>query len=296
MGEGLHDAESSALWQGGAQFLGGKVTQGAKTVAGGLMQSAAKPSTRMLERGATVEDMPAVVNTLLKEGISVTKGGAQKLAGLLKATKGEIDALIDGSARTVSASDVARTGRTAVARVGQQVAPSADRAAARGVIQDFIDTKGRDAVTRAPKRFTLREAQDLKTGTYRALKDRAYGETKTAGVEAEKQLARGLKEGIERQMPEVRGLNAREGNLIAAKEAIEHRIGLAANRDPGGLMWLAENPNTALAFILARSPAVKSMLARGLYSSASKASGVPENIIRYTVGAVASSADDEGAQ
>ncbi len=144
--------------------------------------------------------------------------------------------------------------------------------------------------------MSVQRAQELKQGTYRALGQRAYGEAKGATTETEKALARGLKEGIEAVHPQVKAPNAREGALIEAKDAIAKRVALAANRDPGGLGLIAENPKSIIAFVLARSPAVKSMLARGMYQGASRASGVPVNVIRLAMTALAQSADDQEVQ
>lgn len=294
--EGAREGSAAALTQGalqgGAQALGAGALKLAGKAGGALMTSALKPAYAMTEKAVKAVELPRVVKTLLDEGVNVTQAGIGKLNTLLSATTKEIDDLIASSGRSVDPVAVVNTARGVVRAAGQQVAPSADQSAARGVIQDFIDTQARDPVTGAVKRIPVQQAQALKQGTYKALGQRAYGETKGAAVETEKALARGLKEGIERALPETRRLNARSGALIEAKDAIAKRVAQASNRDPGGLAWVAENPASFTAFLLARSPAVKSMLARGLYSSAAKASGVPENVIRLGIGALAS----EGGQ
>lgn len=292
-GQAVGSVVGEGALQGGMQAAGAGVLKLAGKAGSALMTSAVKPAYKTVEKAVKTAEMPRVVKTLLDEGINVTQGGIGKLNTLLKATNDEIADVISQSGRTVDPVAVVQAGRTAVTRAGSQVAPSADKSAARGVIGDFIDNHARTA-TGDIKRIPVQRAQELKVGTYQSLGQRAYGETKGAALEAEKQLARGLKEGIERAHPNVKKLNAREGALIEAKDAIAKRVAQAANRDPAGIGWIAENPASFTAFLLSRSPAVKSMLARGLYSSASKATGVPENLIRFGIGSLASS-DDDGA-
>lgn len=288
---GANDTAVEGAMQGGMTAVGSAAAPVVKWGGRQLMQSAVKPAFAMVEKQVAKNEVPRVVQTLLDEGINVTQRGIGKINSLLKATNDEINDIIVNSGRKISPTEVVRTARGAVRAAGNQVAPSADKAAARNVIEDFIASHARDA-TGDLKRMPVQRAQELKVGTYKAIGSRAYGETKGAALEAEKGLARGLKEGIERQHPEVKKLNAREGSLIEAKDAIVKRIALAANRDPGGIGWVAENPRSFMAFLLARSPAVKSMLARGLYQSASKAARVPEHLIRLAVQSLATS-DEE---
>lgn len=261
-----------------------------------LMTSAVKPAYAMTERAVKNVELPRVVKTLLDEGVNVTQAGIGKINSLLKATNDEIKNIIANSTATISPAEVARTAVPTIRGAANQVAGRADTEAARGVVREFVADHALDPVTKQMRQMPVQEAQALKQGTYKALSQRAYGETKGAATEAEKALARGLKEGIERAHPEVKGLNAREGALIEAKDAIAKRVALAANRDPAGIGWLAENPHSFVAFLLSRSPAAKSLLARGLYKSAEKATGVPENLIRFGVQALVSSRGQETEQ
>jgi hypothetical protein len=177
-----------------------------------------------------------------------------------------------------------------------------DRTAAAGVVDEFARVHG-GAPNYPMRPMSVQRAQELKQGTYSAIGDRAYGETRGAALEAEKALARGLKEGIEAAHPQVRDMNRLEGDLIKAREVIARRVATAANRDMAGIGWITSNPKTFIAFLLDRSPAVKSMLARGLYQSAARATHVPENLIRLGVQALATSGDmqpvashEQGAQ
>lgn len=286
MGQAAAGIGTQAALQGGAELVGGALVKGAAKAGSGLMTSALKPAYKTVEKAVKNVELPRVVQTMLDEGINVTSGGIGKINSLLKSTNDELADIIRNSTATVDPAAVAATAGGVVRKAAQQVAPGADMAAAQGVIDEFTGMAGAGQIP-------VQVAQSLKTGTYRAIGSRAYGETKGAALEAEKALARGLKEGIEQAHPQVKGLNAREGALMEAKDAIAKRVAQASNRDPGGLAWVAENPKSFMAFLMARSPAVKSMMARGLYQSASKAAGVPENLIRVAMQALATSEDDQ---
>jgi hypothetical protein len=281
-----------AAIQAGSQGAGEAVTAGMKWAGPALMTSALKPAYAQTEKAIKAVELPRVVRTLLDEGVNVTQRGIGKINTLLKATNDEIKGIIANSRAVVYPERVAAAADDVIASSGRQVAPMADTAASAGVVDEFMRVHG-GAPNLPARPIPVQEAQALKQGTYKAIGNRAYGETKGAAIETEKALARGLKEGIETAHPEVKGLNAREGALIEAKDAIAKRVAQAANRDPGGIGWIAENPKSFVAFLLARSPAVKSMLARGLYQSASRASGVPENLIRLGIKSLAGSEGDE---
>lgn len=291
MREGAQDAAVEGAKQGAMEGVGRALTAVAKPAGEKLMTSALKPAYALTEKAVRKAELPRVVKTMLDEGVNVTQAGIGKINTLLKATNDEIKSLIANSTATISPAQVARTAAPVIREAGNQVAGAADQAAARGVVKEFVAKKGMSQG--AMRQMPVQEAQALKQGTYKAMGQRAYGETKGAALEAEKALARGLKEGIEQAHPEVKGLNAREGALIEARNAIAKRVAQAANRDPGGLAWLAANPGQLVAFAMSRNPAVKSMLARGLYQSAEKASGVPQNLIRLAMQAMAAESSDE---
>lgn len=289
--QGATQAATSATEQAAYQATGSGLVKLGGYVAPKLMQSAVKPAYKMVEKAVKKVEIPRVVQTLLKEGVPVTQSGIGKINSLLASTNDEIAEVIAKSTAKVYPEAVADAAQGVITQAGKQVAPVADQAAAEGVVDQFMRVHG--GAMRPATPLTVAEAQALKQGTYKAIGSRAYGETQGAALEAEKALARGLKEGIETAHPSVKGLNAREGALIEARDAIAKRVGLAANRDPGGIGWIAENPKSFLAFLLARSPAVKSMIANGMYKSVQHATGVPENLIRFGVEALASSGEDE---
>lgn len=106
-------------------------------------------------------------------------------------------------------------------------------------------------------------AQQLKQGTYKVV-DKKYGQLGNAETEAQKALARGLKEGVAEAAPEVAKLNAKESDLINTLKVTERRALMDANKNPMGLALLAHNPASWAAFMADKSALFKSLAARTL--------------------------------
>jgi hypothetical protein len=78
------------------------------------------------------------------------------------------------------------------------------------------------------------DAQAMKQGTYRVLKGK-FGEQGSAAVEGQKDLARGLKEEIATQFPEINGLNAGESSLLNLQPALERAVNRISNHQAIGI-------------------------------------------------------------
>lgn len=299
------DVAGQAALQGGAEVIGAGVGAAMKPIGAALMQSAVKPglkaTARALFKGVSTEDLP-IVKTLLKEKVNVSSAGIAKLDRIINASNQEIKDAVASIPGDINPYKVtARLGDTA-RKFEAQVNPEASMRQIQEAGEEFLRSHGDQML--APGR-----AQDLKTGTYRQLKDTVYGQLSGAQIEAQKDLARGLKEEIQleyaKSLPglkaslglpggvDIAAANAKEGAAISAKEAIAKRLAAAGNRDPASLAWLAHNPVAGLAFVLERSPAAKSLLARGLYNQAGLVTKVSPNVLRTMVHAVASSDDQE---
>lgn len=117
-------------------------------------------------------------------------------------------------------------------------------------------------------------AQEMKQGTYRALGDKSYGELKGADIEAQKALARGLKQEIVKAVPAVRELNAQESALLNALSVSERRVMMEANKNPIGLGILSTNPLHLAAWMADRSGLFKSLIARMLNQTSESLPGM----------------------
>jgi len=222
-----------------------------ENAANSLMVNAVKANTKESWRGGAKN----IAQTLIDNGIAVTEGGLSKLRAKVSGLNDDIAAAINSSTATVNKNAVAARADDVLDKAGMQVSPTADTKAVNTVINDFLNhplISGTD--------IGVRLAQKLKQGTYQAL-SKKYGQLGSAETEAQKALARGLKEEIATAVPAVSRMNAEESKLLAAMTPVERRVIANANKDIGGLAWLAHSPTTAMGFWSARSPAFKSYLA-----------------------------------
>lgn len=269
----------------GASELGGRVVLGGALRAGGkrLMHSALKPNPSLMREAGTTA--PELVKTLLDEGVNVTPGGLDKLQRLVTATNDEIKQLVKNTPGEIQKEMVAARVLPTAQRLSQQVNPQKALKDVGKTVTRFMEHPT------MPGTLSVPEAQALKVGTYKQI-GKDYGKLSNATVETQKALARGLKEEIEAKAPGIKNLNAREADLMAAQDAVAHRVSIAGNRDPVGFAWVTQNPQTFLAALMDRSPVVKSMLARGMYQSAGAASNVSPQLIRAAVVALTSGESD----
>lgn len=226
-----------------------------------LMQSALKPTVAQLRTG----EADTAVQTLLDYGINPTKSGVQKLRDLIDAKNAEIAHEIASSGATVDKSKVMQTLEGVRSKFSNQVSPTGDLGAIQGVADDFAahpNLLGNDIPVQA--------AQSMKQGTYRVLAGK-YGQMGSAETEAQKALARGLKEEIATAIPAVGPMNAEESRLLTTLSVAERRALMDANKNPMGLASLAHNPLGWAAFMADRSAAFKSLAARMVNSASAPA-------------------------
>jgi hypothetical protein len=195
-----------------------KMVGTAPKVAEAMYQSALKPSTTN-----TPAENLAAVRTGLNSAIPISEEGAIKLNGLVNDLNDKVKAQIASNPDApINKFQVASRLNKPAADFAKQASPTADLNTIADVGNDFLDTK--------PGTIRAEDAQAIKQGTYKQIGDRAYGEASTARVEAEKSLARGLKEELENHFPEIKGLNAQESQLFDLKGALEKAVNRAANR------------------------------------------------------------------
>lgn len=239
-------------------FFGGAVGQAAKqpvaNLATSLMQSAVKPTLAAQESG----DAARAIKTLLQEGHNPTMGGVNAMGAKIGQLDSQVKSILANSQADVNKFDVSSRLSDLMRRYRGQVNPEGDTAAVARSWDEFL----RNTKTNIP----VAEANQLKSGTYKALGDKAYGELQGASIEAQKQLARGLKEEIAAVEPSVSPLLSREGDLINARDIALRRALMSGNRNPFSLAPLANGPAGFIGFMADKSDLVKSLLARGLYS------------------------------
>lgn len=240
-----------------------------------LMQSAMKPTLEALRTGKAAR----AIDTMLDEGINVTKGGVEKLRTQIGELNQQIADAIASSPATVDKAKVASELQGTLNKFLNQVNPKADVATIEKAWTEFLShpllTGARD--------IPVQLAQKLKQGTYKALGDKPYGQLNGAEIEAQKTLARGLKEGVAEAVPEVARLNARESDLINALNVAQRRVLMDGNKNPAGLGIL--HPETLALWLADRSPLAKSLLARMMYSGSEQIPATAGRVAGAGVGA-----------
>jgi len=237
--------------------VGNGLSNLADATANRLMQSAIKPTIAQLKSG----EAATAVQTLLDYGINPTKGGVQKLKDLIADKNSEIASAIAGSNATIPKQNVVNALADVRQRFGNQVSPTSDLNAIQAVENDFMahpNLPGSDIPVQA--------AQEMKQGTYKVLAKK-YGQVGAADTEAQKGLARGLKEEIAMAVPAVGPLNAEESRLITTLNVAERRALMEMNKNPMGLATLAKNPAAWAAFMADKSALFKSLAARAVNSA-----------------------------
>lgn len=215
-------------------------------------ESALKPSTAL---PAATRD--AVIKTGLEQGIPISKGGLEKLTekiqGLNQAIKDEISS---DPNRPIDPNKVATRANAAKSKFANQVNAKGDLNAIDASQQQFLNEQGAQPGTAAQPTGILdaqgnpimrpaqppspappmgaADAQAMKQGTYRVLKGK-FGEQGSASVEAQKALARGLKEEIATQFPEIAKLNATESKLLDLQPVLERAVNRISNHQAIGI-------------------------------------------------------------
>ena len=172
------------------------------------------------------------------------------------------------SGTTINPQDVVKRLDSVKARFANQVNPEADLQAIDAAKAEFLKNN--------PDAIPAAQAQAMKQGTYQQLKGRAYGELKGATIESQKALARGIKEELETQFPEIKGLNAQESQFIGLDRALDKALNRIGNHQligigtpiVGGATGAVAGGPAAIASMIMKAaiddPVVKSRLAIAL--------------------------------
>lgn len=239
-----------------AQGLGNLASNAGEALRSGaenVMARALKASPKAKRTG----EETTAIRTLLDNGLNVSKGGVEKLRGMIDDLNTQISDKIGASSAQIDPQRVVNALSGTEQRFANQVAPTADLNTIAGVKQDFLNNAGAGPIP-------VQLAQKVKQGTYGVLRDK-YGQLGTADTEAQKGLARGLKDEIAGAVPDVGALNAKESELLATLGVTERAAGRSANKNLLGLAALAvTHPVEFAAFMADRSPVGQSLIARAL--------------------------------
>lgn len=186
-------------------------------------QSALKPSTALGET-----KIQRAVQTGLEQEIPVSRAGVDKLDDLLSDLQDKVTVQIGaGQGKTINPYGVASRLSGTAKDFATQVNPETDLNA--------ISEAGNEFLRNNPGSIPAAEAQAMKVGTYRQLGSKAYGEMQTATKEAQKALARGIKEELASQFPELNSLNAQESRLYDLQGVLEKAVNRIGNHQLLGI-------------------------------------------------------------
>lgn len=221
-GMGLALAAPEVL-KGAGDLLNPAIKDAAQAKAADMYQSALKPSTTLSPTKAE-----SAISTGLAKGIPVSEDGVAKLSGLIDDLNSKIKATVAANPTVpINKFQVASRLSDTADRFSRQVNPEADL--------DAISDAGNEFLRNQPGEIPAADAQALKTGTYQQLKGKSFGELKTASIEAQKALARGLKEELNTAFPELSGLNAQESRLFDLQPLLEKAVARNSNHQLIGI-------------------------------------------------------------
>jgi hypothetical protein len=245
----------------GAAAVGG-VVGGIKAALPTKMQAAERMYGSGLKPPPSMDaaERKAIIQTGLKEGIRLGDDVVDDVQSRISALNDQISREIEhrtAAGATVDPVKVAGYTDRSTTRFANQVNPDSDLAAIKGVKKEFLDSNsmkapfsnirpgveeeagsmvptGTGGHALIPQDIPLSKAQKIKQGTYAKLKD-SYGEQATASREAQKDLARGLKDAIVEAFPEIAELNAKESALLRLESSLERFAGREGNKQLIGL-------------------------------------------------------------
>jgi hypothetical protein len=222
--------------QNTAQKVGGYVETAAEVLlpmAGGIAKSgplliknaesiylkALKPATTL----SSAERLE-LAKTGLKEGLAISQSGVEKMSETIVNLETKLGEVIKkNGAKEIVVSSLKPFVNEAKKFLGETV----DVKTSKNAVKE-IDSVYNDFVNKYGKTITTENAQVLKTNTYKVLQ-KYYDKTTAPIIEASKQLARGLKEKILENAPEIGDINKRLTKLYSFENVLEKAASKASN-------------------------------------------------------------------
>jgi hypothetical protein len=269
-----------------------KAAEALRSGAESLMKSALKPTAKDLMNGKAAK----AIDTMLEKNIPATPKGIEQIRTQIDELNDQIKEAIATSPERVETRKLMRPVVEKLKDFKKQVNPDADISAIKKSWNEFKDhpllqhetpqqiiprkvdpqtgasTPEKVIPASGKEDMSVQTAQELKQGTYKQLAKK-YGQLGSADVEAQKAIARGLKEQVAEKVPKVAPLNLEESKLLNVLSVAERRIVMEANKNPMGLSLLAKDPKSWALFLADRSAAAKSLLARIMNRTSQKLTG-----------------------
>lgn len=232
-----------------------------------LWSSAVKPNSKQFPSQAAQAEL---FNTAVENNIPLSIRGKERLTELMRGVNADIEGVVNtGAARgdTIDPYSVA-------ARV-DELRPYYENQAVPSQFTGKLDDVQIGFVNEHPQPIPVDRAQQMKRDIYHENRKK-YGETRTAGDEAEKAIARGLKEELATLYPELDGMNEKFSKYIDLDGAItdalqrigKHQLLGLTSGMWGGAGYMAGGPagmaGSMLSKLVMDSQPVKSRVALAL--------------------------------
>lgn len=184
-----------------------------------LYMSYLKPSKSLLAKN------PDVIKTALKEGVTVSPKGLNKVSGIIENIGSEIGDVIDqgvAAGKTVAKKDL-------LPYLDDMKEYFSNVIGGDKMVLE-VEKLGKKALDGMPDLIPIDQAQKIKQTTQNFVK-KYYAKETPVPFEVKKQLARGLKDKIAEAVPEISALNARDRKLIGLEEALTDAVTRLGKRD-----------------------------------------------------------------
>jgi len=251
--------EALPAFAGGIVGTAAKVPSAMQNAGRWLMGNALKAPLEAIQSGAAKR----AAETMLKEGAGLTEGSVDTMRRASGTIENEVKAALASAPETIKGTDVGKRLMETYQRFKLQANPQEDLAAITKAWEQF---KAHPDLAGRFQNIPVALANQLKQGTTRALATKAYGELQGASTEAQKTLARGLRETVAEAVPEVAPKLARQSDIINATELQARRVAMLSKIDPISFGWIATHPVAALGYIAEKNAPLKAYLAKLLYS------------------------------
>lgn len=195
--------------------------------------SSERMMARHLKQGTTVKNRTQNVETALEGGYTASKKGLDKLYDDIDSVNQGISMVIDDAktqGKTVRVDDILKPLQEMRQRAMDDPIDFAEIAKEL----DNIEANVRSHPNAVDGKIPVDVAQRMKIEMYRNLR-KQYGEMKGTVIEAKKGLARGIKEALVEQIPELKELNAKDSLLIGLEKELFRAANRIGNRDLLGI-------------------------------------------------------------
>lgn len=257
-------------------FGGGEARAAAPAMRSGaekLMQWALKPTVKAATKGYG----KIAAQEMLDRNIPLTERGVENIQQAITDLNNKVSSTIANSKATVKVSDIEQAFKDTIKK--HEGMPKADVDLMKKQLTDFKKHPLVVGKTSIP----IQDAQKLKQGFYKSVNEK-YGQEGTGTTEAQKAIAKALKEDIAVKAPPVVEWNRQETRLLRTLTVAQRRVIQEANRNILGLKGLRlRQPASFAAMMMDESGVFKAFMARLLNAGQTQ---IPVAAARTGIGAL----------